>query len=174
MIFVFFCLTSLSMIFFHHKPNFSFPLFLVWWLSNCLFAVLPDSLIKLDLCPKQQEMLSHKARTFYKYWQGRFITSFPRQHRELLGRSRKESRWNCSSGRSADGRGAESVPGWGASMASCLGWRWAAWAVGILVQWVRKKLLVRRYTRPSGKTGTHQGVSAIWIQIGDFESLNPK
>lgn len=27
-------------------------------------------------------MLSYKARTFYKYWQGRFITSFPKQHTE--------------------------------------------------------------------------------------------
>jgi hypothetical protein len=27
-------------------------------------------------------MLSYKARTFYKYWQGKVITSFPKQHTE--------------------------------------------------------------------------------------------
>ncbi|XP_046496376.1 uncharacterized protein LOC124226726 [Equus quagga] len=50
-----------------------------------------DSLLKLDLCPKQREM-SHKARTFYKYWQRRFIASFPKQRRELLRRCRRGER----------------------------------------------------------------------------------
>lgn len=37
--------------------------------SYCHSDVLPDSLLQLDVCPKQQETLSHKARTFYKSWQ---------------------------------------------------------------------------------------------------------
>lgn len=32
-------------------------------------------------------MLSYTARTLYKYWQRKFITSFPKQHREPLRRS---------------------------------------------------------------------------------------